>query len=306
MKLYLFLTIIFSSFVYFAQGETKAQSLKGKEWTRIESPSKDFSIAVPPDFVVDKEEGENVSKIYASKNGVGFRVTMELRSNFKEELRRRLTYFKNKRGYKLFESEGFIGMEYLQKDTNENSNLFIELASSNGGYTVNAATKDLTNEDYLRFLYSLRLGNKFFFAQKADFLVEDQSISISSLNTDEIVFKALRQAQSTQSKLEMATRDEKKKIIDDTKYSRELIILRIQRPGYTESARQRRIQGTVRLRVTYLGSGEIGTIKIISWLDPDLDKKAFNAAKKIKFIPAEVDGKPVDVTKFIEYNFILY
>jgi hypothetical protein len=31
-----------------------------------------------------------------------------------------------------------------------------------------------------------------------------------------------------------------------------------------------------------------------------------DAARRIKFLPAEVDGKPVDVTKIVEYSFSIY
>ncbi len=65
-------------------------------------------------------------------------------------------------------------------------------------------------------------------------------------------------------------------------------------------------QGKVVLRVTFLDSGEIGKISVISGLTKSLTDSAVEAAKKIKFVPAIKDGKPVSVTKPVEYVFSIY
>lgn len=65
-------------------------------------------------------------------------------------------------------------------------------------------------------------------------------------------------------------------------------------------------QGKVVLRVTFLDSGEIGRISVISGMGNGLTEKAVEAAKKIKFEPAMKDGKPVSVTKPVEYSFTIY
>jgi TonB family protein len=65
-------------------------------------------------------------------------------------------------------------------------------------------------------------------------------------------------------------------------------------------------QGKVVLRVTFLDSGEIGKISIISGLGNGATENAIEAAKKIKFIPAIKDGTPVSVTKPVEYVFSIY
>lgn len=65
-------------------------------------------------------------------------------------------------------------------------------------------------------------------------------------------------------------------------------------------------QGIVVLRVTFLASGEIGTISVISGLTKSKTEASVKAAKKIKFQPAIKDGKPVNVTKIVQYVFSLY
>lgn len=83
-------------------------------------------------------------------------------------------------------------------------------------------------------------------------------------------------------------------------------ILSKPRPGYTDSARQANIQGTVILRVTFLGSGGIGSISTVKGLPNGLTEQAIAAARRINFEPAKRDGVGQTVTKQIEYTFSIY
>lgn len=78
------------------------------------------------------------------------------------------------------------------------------------------------------------------------------------------------------------------------------------RPGYTDSARQANIQGTVILRVTFLGSGQIGSISAVKGLGSGLTEQAIAAARRISFEPAKVNGVGQTVTKQVEYTFSIY
>jgi len=78
------------------------------------------------------------------------------------------------------------------------------------------------------------------------------------------------------------------------------------RPGYTDSARQANIQGTVILRVTFLGSGQIGSISPVKGLPNGLTEQAIAAARRISFTPQMAGGVPQSVTKQIEYTFSIY
>lgn len=78
------------------------------------------------------------------------------------------------------------------------------------------------------------------------------------------------------------------------------------RPDYTDAARRNQITGVVRLRVTFLASGEIGSVTPVSGLPNGLTEKAMAAALNIRFEPATVNGQPVTVTKIIEYSFSIY
>ena len=85
-----------------------------------------------------------------------------------------------------------------------------------------------------------------------------------------------------------------------------LQILSKPRPSYTDMARQNGIEGIVRLRITFLASGEIGAVSVVSGLSDGLTEQAIAAAKKINFEPAKRNGVAISVTKLIEYNFTIY
>jgi len=85
-----------------------------------------------------------------------------------------------------------------------------------------------------------------------------------------------------------------------------LSILSKPRPGYTDSARQANIQGTVILRVTFNANGSIGGISPVKGLPNGLTEQAIAAARRISFEPKKVDGVGQSVTKQIEYTFSIY
>jgi TonB family protein len=77
-------------------------------------------------------------------------------------------------------------------------------------------------------------------------------------------------------------------------------------PQYTEEARRNQITGTVILRVVFSKFGEVTEIRAIQALPSGLTERAIAAARKIRFLPAMKEGRPVSVYMQLEYNFNLY
>src|SRR5688572_9977003 len=75
---------------------------------------------------------------------------------------------------------------------------------------------------------------------------------------------------------------------------------------YSELARRNNVQGKVRLSVVLLASGTIGAITPIVTLPDGLTERAVEAARKIKFEPKVVDGRPISVIMTIDYEFSIY
>jgi TonB family protein len=75
---------------------------------------------------------------------------------------------------------------------------------------------------------------------------------------------------------------------------------------YTPIAREKQIQGVVRLRVIFQANGSIGGAFILNGLPDGLNQQALSSAKAIRFVPAKLKGKPITVTKVVEYRFTIY
>jgi TonB family protein len=75
---------------------------------------------------------------------------------------------------------------------------------------------------------------------------------------------------------------------------------------YTDEARTNNVQGTVRLKITLLASGQIGSITPVTRLPHGLTEQAIAAARQIKFEPAKVNGVPVSKIVTFDYGFNIY
>ena len=77
-------------------------------------------------------------------------------------------------------------------------------------------------------------------------------------------------------------------------------------PVYTQSARNAQITGTVVLRCVFASDGTVKHILVIQALPNGLTQQSIAAAKKIRFVPAMINGKPVSMWMQLEYNYNLF
>ncbi|PYS79893.1 MAG: hypothetical protein DMF70_12235 [Acidobacteria bacterium] len=77
-------------------------------------------------------------------------------------------------------------------------------------------------------------------------------------------------------------------------------------PTYTEAARKAGVTGTVVIRAVFSSEGEIRNLIVTRALSYGLTSKAVQAARRIRFVPATKEGKPVSMWIQLEYNFNLY
>lgn len=83
-------------------------------------------------------------------------------------------------------------------------------------------------------------------------------------------------------------------------------VIRKPEPEYTERARRGRVSGTVRLRALLGADGTVKGVTIIKGLGGGLSEKAAEAARRIRFTPATVDGRPVAQFVTLEYHFRVF
>jgi protein TonB len=75
---------------------------------------------------------------------------------------------------------------------------------------------------------------------------------------------------------------------------------------YTDAARTANIQGSVRLKITLLASGQVGSITPVTRLPNGLTEQAIAAARQIKFKPKMINGVPQSVVVTFDYGFNIY
>ena len=81
------------------------------------------------------------------------------------------------------------------------------------------------------------------------------------------------------------------------------VVLRQVRPGFTEEALARKIQGEVIVEVLILKNGSVRPVRVLRGLSADLNQKAIEAASQWKFIPAKFRGQAVDLIAEIAIDF---
>ena len=78
-------------------------------------------------------------------------------------------------------------------------------------------------------------------------------------------------------------------------------VLKKPEPQYTSAARANSVRGTVVLRAVFAADGTVKHIFVVRGLPHGLTEASIESAKKIKFTPAMLMGKPVSMWMQLEY-----
>lgn len=156
-------------------------------------------------------------------------------------------------------------------------------------YQITLAVSDEANTALSRFVSSLRLGNR-----KA--MVEPKTRPPEPPEPPAIALVGITADQTSSQEETFSPKDT----------TRKARIIWRPPPIYTKEARENNLHGTVVLRAVFSSSGYVTNIKVVSGLAKGLTENAVEAARSIRFFPAEKDGKPVSQYIQIEYNFNLY
>jgi TonB family protein len=76
-------------------------------------------------------------------------------------------------------------------------------------------------------------------------------------------------------------------------------------PEYTDEARNARIEGTVSLELEFAAAGDVRVLRVVRGLGHGLDEEAQRVALRIRFKPAQSDGRPVDSRATVHVTFRL-
>ncbi len=75
---------------------------------------------------------------------------------------------------------------------------------------------------------------------------------------------------------------------------------------YNDAGRTNGVQGSVRLKITLLANGSVGSITPVTRLPHGLTEQAIAAARQLRFEPKKINGVPVATIVTIDYSFSIY
>jgi TonB family protein len=86
------------------------------------------------------------------------------------------------------------------------------------------------------------------------------------------------------------------------------VLVRVERPRYTNAAMRERIAGRVVVEALVEADGRVGDVRVVESLDREfgLDAAAVEAARQAVFRPGLLDGVPVPVAVSMELSFSIH
>jgi TonB family protein len=280
------------------------QSQTKPRWTSITSAKGDLSFSLPGDVLVSNNRSRREITVMASYGDASFEISMKeerLPGVYLAALRE--TAALNASAVSQYVVDKF----YIDVFTYDKKiyRVLMYLTSPQGFYTVTLSSKTADDRVVKSFLESIAPNGKSLAKNPGSIPVTTVALEAKSLKTSQLITDALQHKQTAAVEIDLGPVSEKD--IDlDVLYAHPLLILRKDRPSYTDQARNAHIQGTIVLEVLLKADGDIGKIAVVKGLGGGLSKEAVEAAKTIKFLPATIGGRLVDVTRKIEYSFTIY
>jgi TonB family protein len=283
-----------------------AQITPEPRWTTIVSDNGDLSFSVPSDFLVHKDNERDQISLRAGLDDTSFRITLEKAWAGKETLK---GVSKNLDDPPAKVTQAALGkFDIATYEFEKNTfDLAIYLASSSRYYSLRISSRTRDDKTVQKFLQSILLDKSPLFKSEGTGPdTTEKTVSTKDLKTTELVAEVLKRKPTEKKDIKLTSIANDGGTIDRNFYSRPLWILQKPMAPYTDDARQRNIQGKVVLFVEFKASGDVGDIRVVKGLAGGLTENVARAVKQIKFLPAEIDGKPVDSFRLLQYGFSIY
>jgi protein TonB len=269
------------------------------------SSSDEFSVTLPAGYLVNKDARSGRVSLVGSAANASFEVAFEKNGNAKESLKEREDLGLPTKGRT---SQADIDDSRARLYQYQSPNIFrlrISLATKKGFYVIDLAAPTAGNETFGRMVASLRLnGKRMLGDSKVETPVANTTVRAETLDSSDIVRAATSRKQSEAVKVDIVRADHLPE--DEVIYSQPVIVADYGRPTYNDRARSDNIQGIILARILFKGNGNIGKITIIKGLSSGLNEQVVEAVKRIKFVPAKINGVPVDAEKTLDYRFTIY
>jgi hypothetical protein len=301
-KAFLFLILVLCPLGAFAQDA---------KWVRVEAFVKEIAFKLPEDFFFYRNKDQNDTYFSSYRDNVSINISMKKGSGYKRVLsglESRYDQFDCKYD---FYTLGDLTGKIFTCEADKRYSKTIHIGSDDRYYKITIGADSADNINVSLFLMSLRLHGAAMFpkyGEKVD--PADKVLYMDDLKNSPLVKQYLDKPDSINLNVVYArdtpgpgaaaeTFD-----ADSPIYSRPLIVLRKSPPAFPSVNKSGPpISVKIRLRVQFLASGQIGKVELISTPPINYAESAIEAVKKIKFIPAQKDGKDVDVSRVMEFGY---
>jgi hypothetical protein len=291
-----------------AAAATTTVAQEKTEWMRVVSDNGEFSVEVPANYTYfyDRDgfsyqlstgtlQYAQMQMLNASQEKTVMSVEIYKVSSPKKHLNHLLDKLNHKTS-KKDAPEDFIVKEFERnsfKDRVSNKDIEISffsryIASKTHLYIVTVANRGSKTAAFERFLSSVQFSGG-----------QTGGTKISSLKA--LTIENIGENVTDQPKQNAPPNQPQS--VEQPKNPTPVLVISKPLAGYTSAARDRLTTGVIRLRATLDKTGRVSKIGFVSGLPDGLNRSAFFAALRIKFIPEEKDGEAVTVTKTFEYTF---
>jgi hypothetical protein len=282
----------------FAGVSAQLNAAASEKWTRFATDDDELSVAMPPGGVIDAEKRQFGQKlrIVAFQNG----VETELRIYKGDDLKK-LQVNGTSGTYTAPDLKvlGDFSVSRFERSTPAKFHNDFWIYKKGTLYFLKAVARKEGEKEATRFLTSVVLQGKPLFVQSGNSAPSEERVSISTLKTSPEVIEAFeRKLQKNNIKV---TYEAGITEIDEFEgWTRKVVILEQPTPSFNQGLARGSV-GEVKLKINFLANGQIGDIVVMSISNKEFINACLAAARKIRFIPAQINGKNVDAAVIVDY-----
>ena len=315
MKNFLLVFLTISAFTVCGFSQTVLNSAPVK-WEYYKNSKDKLSIMFPKLpvklFSADRCKQKNVTVYYAyaDETVYEFKVHEKSKDKIPAYCKSKEKFTKESFSNYLNEIQSaFVNMQNINRGENQ----FIKLELENSANVSKWLLNDFKNLRWFEFTVSSRKYRETqenLFIDSLKFTALSKAIEISDgspivLGDELTEEQKIEEEKKKQNSLKLSEAEKAGEKITDSKSSPLTIIFKA-KPKYTDRARESNTVGDVRLRVTFLPNGAIGSIAPIKGLENGLTDQAIEAARKMAFLPQSKNDWKVAVTKVVVFSFSIY
>ena len=303
-------SILLILFLLFASTQLSAQENNAAtaKWNRLESDDKSFSVAFPPSAVVDAEDRKYSQKlkVVAFQNGVEMELAIIKDPNVRE--RARTIRPNDSTQLSSFTVGEFSILQLKPGSTAKKFASAFWITRKDTLYFLKISAKTGQEAEVSRFLFSIKLQGKPLFVQKVKVDSPEEIVSFAALKTTPEVTEAFeRKIESSKINITYEASPNELNEVEYDGMTRKVVI--VERPFPASSngyAPTKNDMFSVRLKVNFLASGQIGDITVLSIENKEFSKACIEAARKIRFVPAQINGKNADTVEIVDYTVQIF